>query len=288
MSMRNGTRNALRAAALVAAALAGSGAVRAQMQGPGHAPGAQSQELRQAPAPSHAAPAMPAPQHGGIAPNAPMPAPNRAAPPMPRAAPPMSGAAPPMQQRAIGPHTPPAVGPRIMPAPHVPTPQMGAAGGAGPGANAAPRPPDREPAPREPHPQPGVAPSVTAPQPGVAPRATAPQPGMAPRAAVPPARTRAPWHGDIGRFQEHDVRVWRSGHWHHGPHDGRHGWWWVVGGAWYFYPAPSYPYPDPFVPGFADAPPDDTGYWYYCPYWDQYYPYVATCPGGWQPVPAEQ
>lgn len=274
MSMRNGTWNALRAAALLATTLAGSGAVRAQMQGPGHAPGSQAQELRQAPAPSRAAPApapaMQAPPHGGIAPNVPVPAQNRAAPPM-------QGAAPPTQQRAIGPHTPPAVGPRIMQAPHVPTPQMGAAGGAGAGANAAPRQPDMEPAPHGLHPQPGVAPN-----------AIAPQPGIAPRAAVPAGHTRVPWHGDIGRFQEHDVRVWQSGRWHHGPHDGRHGWWWIVGGAWYFYPAPIYPYPDPYVPGFVDAPPDDIGYWYYCPYWGQYYPYVATCPGGWQPVAAEQ
>lgn len=212
-----------------------------------------------------------------------MPAQNRGAPPMPapapnHAAPLTQQAMPPTQQRAIGPHTPPAVGPRIVPAPHVPMPQRDVGGSAG--ENVAP-------------PQRGEPPAAQGlrPQPGVAPNATAPQPRMAPHPAPVPApaagRNSVPWHGDIGRFQEHDVRVWRSGRWHHGPHHGRHGWWWVVGGAWYFYPAPVYPYPDPYVPGFVEAPPDDTDYWYYCPYWGQYYPYVATCPGGWQAVAAE-
>ena len=26
------------------------------------------------------------------------------------------------------------------------------------------------------------------------------------------------------------------------------GWWWVVGGVWYFYPSPVYPYPSPWEP----------------------------------------
>jgi hypothetical protein len=37
--------------------------------------------------------------------------------------------------------------------------------------------------------------------------------------------------------------VWRHGHWYHGPHAGRTEWWWVVGDAWYAFPAPVYPYP---------------------------------------------
>lgn len=270
MSMRNGTSSALLAASMLAAVLAAGEAAHAQMQGgPGHAPGGGVEEPRHAPAPSRPAPAMQAPPPSRAAPMRPMPAPSHAAPPM-------QGAAPPVQGRAIGPHTPPAVGPRIMPAPHVPTPQMGAAGGAG--GNVAP-----------PQAGAGTTPHGLPPHPGVAPNAVPAQPRAAPpRAAIPDGRHTVPWHGDIGRFQEHDVRVWQSGRWHHGPHGGRHGWWWVVGGAWYFYPAPVYPYPDPYVPGVVDTPPDDTDYWYYCRYWDQYYPYVETCPGGWQAVPAEQ
>lgn len=47
---------------------------------------------------------------------------------------------------------------------------------------------------------------------------------------------------------------WRAGHWRHGNHDGRHGWWWVVGGIWYFYPTPIYPYPEPKAPATPPAP----------------------------------
>jgi len=56
------------------------------------------------------------------------------------------------------------------------------------------------------------------------------------------------WRGDIGRFHDHDYRVWRGGSWYHGLHEGRMGWWWVTAGLWYFYPAPVYPYPDPYIP----------------------------------------
>ncbi len=98
------------------------------------------------------------------------------------------------------------------------------------------------------------------------------------------------WHGDIGRFHEHDLGFWRSGHWFHGNHEGRFGWWWIVDGGWYFYPAPIYPYPSPYVPPAVaipgnpySAPP---AYWYYCPNPPGYYPYVPSCPYPWQPVPA--
>lgn len=104
----------------------------------------------------------------------------------------------------------------------------------------------------------------------------------------------ARWHGDIARFHEQDWQRWRTGRWEHGRHDGRLGWWWVVGAAWYFYPTPVYPYPSPWEPTvtpvspLADAalPPPPTQYWYFCPSSRTYYPYVATCPVGWQKVPA--
>jgi|GEM_PF-6825868 len=34
---------------------------------------------------------------------------------------------------------------------------------------------------------------------------------------------RASWHGEIGRFHEHDIGRWSSGRWHHGRHEGRMG-----------------------------------------------------------------
>jgi len=105
------------------------------------------------------------------------------------------------------------------------------------------------------------------------------------------------WHGDIRHFHDRDIHVWRGGHWYHGHHEGRIGWWWVVAGAWYFYPQPVYPYPDPYQPPVvvmpapqASTPPAPsapaTQVWYYCPSAKGYYPYVSVCPGGWKTVPA--
>jgi hypothetical protein len=100
---------------------------------------------------------------------------------------------------------------------------------------------------------------------------------------------------DIRHFERHDLPVWRGGYWHNGRHAGRWGWWWVVGGVWYFYPRPAYPYPDPYVPPVVVAPPAVTvppvaeaapTYWYYCEPSRAYYPYVATCPKEWRRVPA--
>jgi hypothetical protein len=114
----------------------------------------------------------------------------------------------------------------------------------------------------------------------------------------PGARAHPPrpdWRGDIHRFHEHDWQVWRGGRWIHGPHGGRTAWWWVVGGVWYFYPSPVYPYPNPWEPppaelvtpraGVVPLPPP-TQYWYFCESANAYYPYVPTCPGGWKQVPA--
>jgi len=99
--------------------------------------------------------------------------------------------------------------------------------------------------------------------------------------------------GDIARFHERDFERWRGGRWFHGDHLGRLGWWWIVDGAWYFYPAPVYPYPDPYrppsvavqVPPTVTAPPAPQ-YWYYCASQREYYPYITSCPEAWQPVPA--
>jgi hypothetical protein len=102
------------------------------------------------------------------------------------------------------------------------------------------------------------------------------------------------WHGDIARFHEHDWDLWRGGRWAHEDHDGRFGWWWIAGDAWYGYPAPIYPYPDPYQPpemGAGDPPPamataPAPKTWYFCEGANGYYPYVASCPGGWKTVPA--
>lgn len=97
------------------------------------------------------------------------------------------------------------------------------------------------------------------------------------------------WHGDIRRFHERDLGRWNGGHWVHARHGGRFGWWWIVGPAWYFYPAPVYPYPDPYLPPAAVAGPPQAAapsqYWYYCTNPQGYYPYVPQCRVAWQAVP---
>jgi hypothetical protein len=65
----------------------------------------------------------------------------------------------------------------------------------------------------------------------------------------------------------------------------------------YYYPAPVYYYPPVTVapapqvyierndaPAAADAA---TGWWYYCPEAQAYYPYVRECAKGWQRVPPQ-
>jgi hypothetical protein len=65
--------------------------------------------------------------------------------------------------------------------------------------------------------------------------------------------------------------AWERGRWHHEVHNGRDGWWWDVGGVWYFYPqpmegSPAYvsedyaddvggPYGPPVADGYAPLPP---------------------------------
>ncbi len=117
------------------------------------------------------------------------------------------------------------------------------------------------------------------------------------------------WHGDIRHFEYRDADHWHSGGWRQGNHGGRFGWWWVVGGLWYFYPQPVYPYPDPYRPPVVvvqqepapivvqvqppapSAPPvvvqAPAQYWYYCAAVKGYYPYVPACPTGWSKVPAK-
>ena len=92
------------------------------------------------------------------------------------------------------------------------------------------------------------------------------------------------WHGDIYHFRDYDFVYWRGGHWFNGPHEGRAGWWWVVNGAWYFYPAPVYPYPDPYVPPGVAVVQGATTPYYHCSSPEGYYPYIAQCAVLWQAV----
>ena len=92
---------------------------------------------------------------------------------------------------------------------------------------------------------------------------------------------------DFAHFSVGERSAWLGGRWDHGWHNGRLGWWWYAGGAWYFYGAPIYPYPgyvsDDYVDDDAYGPPGQN--WYYCQNPPGYYPYVQQCRMPWQPVP---
>lgn len=65
---------------------------------------------------------------------------------------------------------------------------------------------------------------------------------------LPPGRGRGPQGArlpqtplrshNFGGHVYHGQLDWRHGRWHHETRNGRYGWWWDVGGAWYFYPEP--------------------------------------------------
>jgi hypothetical protein len=51
------------------------------------------------------------------------------------------------------------------------------------------------------------------------------------------ARGRLP-ERNFGGHAYHGRLAWEGGRWRHEAHNGRNGWWWDVGGVWYFYPQP--------------------------------------------------
>jgi hypothetical protein len=120
-------------------------------------------------------------------------------------------------------------------------------------------------------------------------------PAIAPAAAQPrrAERVERDFHGrDFARFSPREREIWERGHWVHGSHGGRFGWWFVVNGLWYFYPVPVYPYPVYVPPAIVErqAPPTPVGlppapYWYFCDDPKGYFPYVAACKVPWIAVP---
>lgn len=104
---------------------------------------------------------------------------------------------------------------------------------------------------------------------------------------------------DIGTFHGHDFAhfsageraAWEGGAWRHTWHNGHYGWWWFVGGDWFFYAAPIYPYPLYVGPDsyydYYDTYGAPDYYWYYCEDPQGYYPYVRHCAVPWQPVPPQ-
>jgi hypothetical protein len=100
---------------------------------------------------------------------------------------------------------------------------------------------------------------------------------------------------------------WGEGRWQHSWHNGRLGWWWVLGPSWYYYPRP-YVQPQTVIiqpaapvqpplyappvetapamtaPPVAQAAPPPVQTMYYCKSTERYYPETMTCPLGWTPV----
>jgi hypothetical protein len=135
------------------------------------------------------------------------------------------------------------------------------------------------------------------------------------------------WHGGGWHGGGWHGGGWHGGGWHgggwggHGFHHGGHCCRGSIGlffgtGFVYGYPYPYYGYPYPYYyPGYYPYWPTAVGwsssstqymeqdqdgqadmgggdvpqaaYWYHCGKPEGYYPYVKTCPGGWQKVPAQ-
>jgi hypothetical protein len=110
-----------------------------------------------------------------------------------------------------------------------------------------------------------------------------------------------------GRDREWHRKHWGEGHWVHDRHDGRLGWWWVVGESWHFFPHPvaqpnvvivqqvPQQAPQPVIiqqappvatAPVAAAPASVTPTMYYCKATGNYYPETMTCPNGWTPISA--
>ena len=140
----------------------------------------------------------------------------------------------------------------------------------------------------------------------------------------PVVRNRFVFHNDFRHFTPVERRWWNGGHWRHMWWHGRYGWWWGVGGNFYFYDAPVYPYPTYVSPTYygddyyddgddqgygpdqgygqgGDYPPGGPdmqggpgayqggpgeGVWYHCSSPEGYYPYIKSCKNGWEQVPA--
>jgi hypothetical protein len=77
-----------------------------------------------------------------------------------------------------------------------------------------------------------------------------PGPGRGPQDAHF-ARGNLPSH-NFGGHPYRGRMAWEGGRWHHEVHNGRDGWWWDVGGVWYFYPQPMEGPPSYISEDFAD------------------------------------
>jgi hypothetical protein len=87
---------------------------------------------------------------------------------------------------------------------------------------------------------------------------------------------------EMHTFNERERFVWGHGLWRHERHYGRDGWWWIVNGAWYWYPErldgpPGYVSEYEYVDMGPDAGPDV----------DDYPPGAGPVAGGYPPPPPD-
>jgi hypothetical protein len=119
-----------------------------------------------------------------------------------------------------------------------------------------PHRPDGKAAVQGPKGPPGHPPGPVAGRPGPGPGHPGPGPGRGPDAHF--ARGNLPAH-NFGGHAYRGRLAWEGGRWHHEVHDGRDGYWWDVGGVWYYYPQPMDGPPGYVSEDFADdvGGPDD-------------------------------
>lgn len=113
-----------------------------------------------------------------------------------------------------------------------------------------------------------------------------------PQFLVSPTMAQSHGHGGGGHGGGHGGDRHGGGGWHGGGWDVGIGlgWWgWPYYLDWPYYPYAYYPppvYQAPLVIQQTPATPAPSSYWYYCANPQGYYPYVQSCQGAWQPVPA--
>jgi hypothetical protein len=99
---------------------------------------------------------------------------------------------------------------------------------------------------------------------------------------------------NVRYFNDREWHDWRGGYWHNEYYDGRFGWWFDVGGVYYPYAAPIFPFPlvvaplvyedvpaePPPPPGFVPLPALPQAA-YHCSDPSGFYPALQSCGSGW-------
>jgi hypothetical protein len=94
-------------------------------------------------------------------------------------------------------------------------------------------------------------------------------------------------------LHNNDYNNWQTGRWEKTHHDGKLGWWWILGSSWYLFEQPAYPYPviNPiYVSPIVTEPELNVQIQniaksrYYCSTTGQYYPESNICSVPWKKI----